>query len=638
MPRIKTARSYVSDSTENEFDRVDSELTKLKREYRILNNEKKKAKNDADAKVLTQQAQIKQLLKEKSNYELELSLADSNQNNKVDNTNLSRMQTNLQYKATITKQIEDQKKVQGDLEQQCLIWSKKLHEQRIKMGGAEKTSGFHKVVNRKVDIAEGNLHREASKFNNILASNEQYRARIDTLRHEREKFKVKLALLNQKYQENKTNINNVVESSQSAYDMMLEARSKIKVQQEKSQKELEQFINEITTEEKKIDHELKQQEFMNIKGTERDDSERVNIERDAARKYNDQRSNLLNDLENAWSKIKIICNEGSEASSAQPQPHELSSDTSVETAIRKFEESEEANFALFNFVSDQNNEIEKMQEELDNIKNEQENNNAILQSVEDEAENQYDELENTKLELEAAVEIANGKIKAESDSLQKISAGVLDLFKKLDCDEEALGIALKSEMLDEFIATYLAVIEAKLNTLLSAKIYLRSQDPDNDEDFSAADAIREVLGKVERPKINNPPINSLFENQYHQMNNERSSTLQVKLPTSSGGSKNRMGGLGGSVGNDLDENDSDNEMSTGSNMVQMTDTKLGQIADTGMILSYDQLRDRVRSDIGRRKVSIVQKPGNKRPSMVKGMTDSDRLDRSVDSRPEAILE
>jgi len=116
----------------------------------------------------------------------------------------------------------------------------------------KKTSNFHKVVARKLDVAEGNLHRESSKFNNILSSNEKFRNRIDTLRHEKEKFKNKFNLLNTKYQENKKNISNVVESSTTAYESMLEARAKIKVQQEKSQKELEQFVNEITTEEKKL--------------------------------------------------------------------------------------------------------------------------------------------------------------------------------------------------------------------------------------------------------------------------------------------------------------------------------------------------------------------------------------------------
>merc|ERR1711976_32729 len=117
----------------------------------------------------------------------------------------------------------------------------------------------------------------------------------------------------------------------------------------------------------------------------------------------------------------------------------------------------------------------------------------------------------------------------------------------------------------EYIGTYLAVIEAKLNQLLSAKIYLRSQDPDNDEDFTAGDAIREVLGKIEKPRIINQPILSLFETQYQQMAQDRNAT-SITAQTIK------------------DDNDSDNE--TGNNLMQTTDTHLMQIADTGMILSY----------------------------------------------------
>lgn len=293
MPRAKTAQSYASDSTENEFDRLDSDLTKLKRQYRNLQNDKQKLKNKVEKQMLSYKQEIHQLTREKTHYETELKLADSDQNAKFDNLTLTRMQTNLQNKANVMKLIEDQKKYQEEVNKDILLWSKKLTEQRKKMGGAETTNNSHKVVNRKLDIAEGNLHRESSKFNNILANNEKFRHRIQTLRHEKEKFKVKFNLLNAKYQDNKKNISNVVESSTAAYESMLEARAKIKVQQEKSQKELEQFVNEITTEEKKIDHELRQQGFMNIKSLERDDSERINREKDHARQQLNNELRLL---------------------------------------------------------------------------------------------------------------------------------------------------------------------------------------------------------------------------------------------------------------------------------------------------------------------------------------------------------
>jgi len=170
MGRLKTARSFTSDTTDSEFDRVDTELIKLKREFRRLATGKKSLQLNVDTQLKSQNAQIKNLQEEQHQLELELSLADSDQNCSKDGLNLVRMQTNLERKASLFKQIEEFKTWQKQLDIELLNYQKKVHKQRIKMGGAEKTQNYHKVMNRKVDIAEGNLHRESSKFNNYLAN------------------------------------------------------------------------------------------------------------------------------------------------------------------------------------------------------------------------------------------------------------------------------------------------------------------------------------------------------------------------------------------------------------------------------------------------------------------------------------
>ena len=59
------------------------------------------------------------------------------------------------------------------------------------------------------------------------------------------------------------------------------------------------------------------------------------------------------------------------------------------------------------------------------------------------------------------------------------------------------------EMQNSYIQRYLSVIEAKINTLLSAKVYLRAQDDSDDENTeqaSVAKAIKLVIGETEKPK------------------------------------------------------------------------------------------------------------------------------------------
>lgn len=593
MRRVKTARSYASESQDGEFDRVDSEMLKLKTEYRNIINAKKAEKARIDTELHAQKFQIEQLKREKTEYELDYSIADCSRNNDRDMMTLTRMQTNLQKKANLVKTIEDERALQMEIEAKCKEMEKKINLQRQRVAKSkigDKTS--IRTLTRHIDIAEGNLHREASKFNSILAHNVGLRDRITTLRHEKDKFKTKFALLTKKYEENKNSIVNIVEVSTMAFEAIVDTRNKIKSQQEKAFKELQQFTNDITAEERKIDHEKRQQSFMNTKGLERDDSERGARERQAAKALQDERNQLLVDLETSWNKIVSICSKESE------------DDISVDTAIRKFKESEDANFALFNFVSDQNNDIEKMTEELDTTAAEQFQNQMQLRNIEQVADKQLSNYGVEKEKLKLDIDSAESKLNDELKTLQKISDGVLTLFNKLDCQEEDLGIALKTDMQDDFISMYLAVIEAKLNTLLSVKIYLRSQDPDNDDEFTPADAVREVLGKVEQPKIIQPPINNLFDIQYQNLNNQRTNSTS-KLTKD----EDTMVESGVSIGED------------GGAFIQTTGTRLGQIATTGEIMSLQQLKDKVKTDISNRRTSFVITKGNtRRTSVIKPET------------------
>jgi len=47
--------------------------------------------------------------------------------------------------------------------------------------------------------------------------------------------------------------------------------------------------------------------------------------------------------------------------------HEITREQNIDKIVRQFIEVEDENFALFNFVSDQNNRIEYLQEEIEEV-------------------------------------------------------------------------------------------------------------------------------------------------------------------------------------------------------------------------------------------------------------------------------
>ena len=124
------------------------------------------------------------------------------------------MQTNLERKSSANNVIQNLKTDSADLDKSIMDYRKKVHAQRISMGGAEKTKNYHKVVLRRLEVAEGKLYRELSNFNSILTENEKFRAKLSTLRHEKSKFQHKYEILSQKHIDNKANIANVVQNVQ----------------------------------------------------------------------------------------------------------------------------------------------------------------------------------------------------------------------------------------------------------------------------------------------------------------------------------------------------------------------------------------------------------------------------------------
>jgi len=586
MPAQK-AYSVTTDGLDEGFDRPTQELLKLKKEHRELRNAKKAVKQATESEVLKQDTTIERLLRERNDLELNFSLADSNSNNVRDQLSLKRMQTGLQRKSTTKDTIHALNTESSDLDTLIFEFRKKLHDQRVSMGGAEKTANFHKVVGRKMEVAEGKLHRELGNFNTVLTDNEKYRARLYTMRKARDNFQQNLESLNGKHAENKQQVVNLIQQSTELYNQMEEDRAKTKLQQDKSEKEIQQYVNDITTEERKIDHELRQQNFMNVKGYERDDSERGHREREIARKRANEREKSLAELETAYVKISTISKDSLGISN--------DSGIEVDKIIETFKENDDINFSLFTFVNKQNNDIEKLMEEVGSSNTEYATQEHRLQKVENSAAHEKQDLEEQEEMLEESKKNADDRLVDDSEHLAKFHSGILALFEKLGCEEADLGIALKTETLDSFLDKYLAVIEAKLNNLLSAKIYLRHQTEDNEDDFTPADAVREVLGAVEKPKSRKP----IITHDDLQPIESRSTPAGVDF-----------------------EKSSDKRNST-------VDDDVFKIQDVGLILNYAQLKDRVKSDMADRRASLAARQMNTRKQSVM------IVDRQSDSEAEA---
>jgi len=262
----------------------------------------------------------------------------------------------------------------------------------------------------------------------------------------------------------------IIDESTQAYDQRDDAQARMILLKEKADKDEQQHTSEMKELCRVIDHDRKLREFMNTKGSERQEEsqmvawrqrkEAMELERKKA-----SQTDSVESYEAAYERIK-----------------EITGEEDMGTIVDKFIECELTNFALFNFVNEQNNDIEMLQEQIQEIKEEM--HKFENQGVQTEAERKLI-LKGLEEKQIAASNKGNGydeKHKSVAKILDQLNAGVDSLFNKINCDKSAIDNMLGSAegVTDTNMTQYLGVIEERTNKLLLMQAYVTSQK-DHDE-------------------------------------------------------------------------------------------------------------------------------------------------------------
>ena len=138
-----------------------------------------------------------------------------------------------------------------------------------------------------------------------------------------------------------------------AYDQRDDAQAKMMALKERNEKDLSQYNMEYKELMRIIDHDAKLKAFMNIKSQERSEFEEEEAAKrragaeDRAEKTAEE---TMETYQNAFENIKQVTGE-----------------QDIYLLVKKFIETEDKNFALFNYVNELNNELEMVQEQITKI-------------------------------------------------------------------------------------------------------------------------------------------------------------------------------------------------------------------------------------------------------------------------------
>ena len=143
--------------------------------------------------------------------------------------------------------------------------------------------------------------------------------------------------------------------------------------------------------------------------------------------------------------------------------------TDIEGLVRTFIQNEDHNFSLFNYVNEQNNEIEKLQEQIQLLGAEEKE--FAVESGDDfhEHKQALKELESKLLTNDSMAEKYDVRCQDLQRTIENLKRGIQSIHEKFSIDdgEEKINIGLAEMVVTESnMAQHLAAIEQKANVIL----------------------------------------------------------------------------------------------------------------------------------------------------------------------------
>ena len=443
---------------------VAADFAQLQREYRNMEQNRKAYTEESQNIVRRQQQSIDKLRKENEQLKSELAMETRHASVKVSSAHASRLSTLTEQGNLYTSKIAVQERNLAEIEKQMALMREKVMAQRKRMGGVNAARENQMMVNKQIRILENRLDKALVKFNEALAHNKNLRETIDNLRRERVVFDNIYRKLERELHEKKKKMANIIELSNQAYEARDQAQMEIAAIQQADAKETQEYDEQMQALGRKIEEDKKRKDL---------------LLRDQAGAPNggmsmDEEAGLKKKVtKGVWSIAKDKANVAASIDKVQSYEEAFNKIkaatgiSDIQELVNTFIANEDQNFSLFNYVNEQNNEIEKLEEQIAGLRDEEQK----FQRESGDDANQHKQLLNElaqKLQTtETAAERYESKFQDGLKTVNSLKVGIQSLFSKLECNTSSMADMLTDSMVTEAnMMQYLGMIEQRTNEVL----------------------------------------------------------------------------------------------------------------------------------------------------------------------------
>uniref|UniRef100_A0A673A1R6 Coiled-coil domain containing 114 n=1 Tax=Sphaeramia orbicularis TaxID=375764 RepID=A0A673A1R6_9TELE len=445
MPQRRSVTSGLSVNSKMDTDgSVESEMAKLQRQFKIMERDRQRYDIQAREQIHKEQQEIQKLLKEQEDIQQNLGACKSMSQQQKDDEETQRIHCLLEQWETAQEECETQKQSQKQLDKEPAGMQKRqISTKDTQRSEVRRTQKALRTLEHKLDRISCHLRED-----------------VQTLHKERTRFQQLHKRLDRKTGE-------VINVSIAAYDDRAKAQSKMIMIREKAVKDFADDNSKMKSLEIDFLFKSRLNAFMTTKCSERagqyDGQEMGHRHELKEQRRVDSGEESLDALEEVFQRIQV-----------------LSGEDNLDMLVTRFIQVADRNFAVFNFVNEQNNEVETLRDQISQIQEKMEQLRVKeLQQEQDHHSSlrNFDEQLNEALQEAEDYENQTKNIHKILDLIKTGLARLVNNISKIDCDRSVIENMLDTStgISDNNIMSYLGLVEQNANELLTIQAFLNSK-------------------------------------------------------------------------------------------------------------------------------------------------------------------
>ncbi|XP_049642279.1 outer dynein arm-docking complex subunit 1 [Suncus etruscus] len=423
--------------------------------------ERRAYSKEVHQRIGKQLMEIQKLQGLRDELQVQIRVAENQGKRLQDRQKLEHMGQLLSSRAQVQAKVDELLEQIRGLDKEIQQWEARL----IAQGKKCKSRGLQNQktkVCRRVKILEDQLDRVTCNFDTCLVRNTALREELDLLRIQRNRYLSVDRKLRKEIQRLQHLVSSLMVSSTSAYSVREEAKSKMGLLRERAEREEVQSEAEVQVLQRQIAHLEQLHRFLKLKNDERQPDPAVLARRS-------QRAQEVASGLRKTSQEQLVLR-------YEDALHKLSQLTGLkdpDLLVDKYLEMEERNFAEFNFINEQNSNVEHLQEEIKEIQEELVKAHRSEDTRHSTEQRQHMDSLQREEEIRSEADMLEAHFQKMNAQLEKLRAGIQNLFTKAQCDSSSIQDLLGVR--DRDIGLFLGLIEKRLVELLMVQAFLDMQ-------------------------------------------------------------------------------------------------------------------------------------------------------------------